>query len=272
MSPRVTLSNLPLNVRLFGSPISPKAADCSAMTTRSMVPSFLRGLAVVRPHNLWGGIDIAILILLDKDRKILEPSMSGLLIRVQLRDQHGGVDEMGFFPQVSAAQQDMRPYVTLVAKLGMEAPRQSPDVNVTKSSTRSSAPNVSGIEEDKEDEEDEEDHPRYSIRAYGCTDATWNINVYNTVNYTRILATDDLLADHPRQDATSLDLVHQMLPFWNSKHPARVLGVEQPQVCDDVRPRAAVEVGSYEASMVGLEAEKSSASGQEVSMMVDESA
>ncbi|KAF8124075.1 hypothetical protein EV363DRAFT_1586969 [Boletus edulis] len=246
-----------------------KAADYSAMTTRSMVAGFLRGLAVVRPQNLGAGIDIAIPILLDKGRKISEPSMSGLLIRVQLRDQPGGVDEMGFFPQVSAARQDMRPYMTLVAKVGVEAPRQSPDVNATKSSTRSSVPNVSGVEEDKQDEKD---HPRYSIRAYGCTHATWNTNVYDSSYYTHILATDDLLANHPRQDATSLDLVHQMLPFWDSKHPARVLGVEQHQVCDDVRPRAAVEVGSYEASMVGLEAEKSSTSGQEVSMMVDESA
>ncbi|KAF8130843.1 hypothetical protein EV363DRAFT_1450544 [Boletus edulis] len=169
-----------------------KAADCSAMTMRKMVFSFLRG------------IDIAIPILLDKDRQISEPSMSGLLIRVQLRDQHGGVDEMGFFSQVSAAQQDMRPYVTLVAKLGLEVPGQSPDVNATESSMRSSALNVSGVEEDGED------HPRYSIRAYGCTDsrvflmgATWNINAYDTFESSTTPASWPTIRDKTRRLLTS---------------------------------------------------------------------
>ncbi|KAI6152887.1 hypothetical protein EDD17DRAFT_1513163 [Pisolithus thermaeus] len=61
-----------------------------------------------------------------------------------------------------------------------------------------------------------EEHPRYGIRAYGCTEATWKvIRDPEGDTYKRILSTDDILADHPRQDKDSLELVHRMLPFWD---------------------------------------------------------
>ncbi|KAN0074451.1 hypothetical protein V8E55_011863 [Tylopilus felleus] len=185
-----------------------KAADGAAMTTRGMTMGFLRGAAIIG-HNRQESIDIAIPILLDRNAKIEEASMSAFLIQVKRRHHRGSVnaylidaEKLGFFPH--DATQNAIPYVTLIAELAAEPPAKwhgnvNGSGNPVRGSTRRAKPH----------------HPRYSIRAYECTHETWNVVRANECDYYKhILSLDDLLADHPRQDEATLQLVRRMLPFW----------------------------------------------------------
>ncbi|KAL4079270.1 hypothetical protein J3A83DRAFT_4368016 [Scleroderma citrinum] len=219
-----------------------KVVNDAIVNTGGMISGFLRGAAFIR-CNCQKGIDIVIPILLDRHRALDESSMSALFIQVKRRQQSGSdngyiIDQrtLGFFPnEVLTTQQDSRPYVTLVTELGANAP--PPDVHIG-NNTRTSAHVVSKLPEE---------HPRYSIRAYGCTNATWKvINAMEHDAYMRTLSTDDLLADHPRQDEASLQLVRRMVPLgfrdtvWLS---------DELKPTEIVQPSAAVEVGSYDEPM-----------------------
>ncbi|KAI6124211.1 hypothetical protein EDD16DRAFT_1563371, partial [Pisolithus croceorrhizus] len=184
-----------------------RAVDESVMNTKSMVSAFLRGAALIC-QNQQKTIDIIIPILLDKRSVLKESSMSALLIQVNGRRQWSSstaniIDEKEheFFPnKVSMRRrEDTRPYVTLVAELGVDNPPQENSFVVTGNN----------------DERSSKEHLRYGIRAYTCTMAAWKVVGFTEhATYQRIFGTDDFLADHPRQDEASLDLVHQMMPFW----------------------------------------------------------
>ncbi|KAI6033344.1 hypothetical protein EDC04DRAFT_3035134 [Pisolithus marmoratus] len=179
-------------------------------------------------------IDIVIPVLLDKHCALEESSMSALFIQVKRGQRRSSgsttyiTDKMvqGFFTdrvpaeeetdvlveqreEVSTGEQeDTRPYVTLVAELGVNGPpKDTPFVVTGNTGGRSSA---------RATLESTEGFPRYSIRAYGCTETTWMVVIGSEGDvYKYILGTDDLLADHQRQDEASLELVRQMLPFWH---------------------------------------------------------
>ncbi|KAI6009897.1 hypothetical protein EDC04DRAFT_3095049 [Pisolithus marmoratus] len=84
--------------------------------------------------------------------------------------------EIGFFPdKVSTGKKEVtRPYITLIVELGANDPPKDKSFMMTWKV-------ISSVERDR----------------YKC-----------------ILATDDFLADHPRQDEASLNLIRQMLPFY----------------------------------------------------------
>ncbi|KAI6101678.1 hypothetical protein EDD17DRAFT_1786370 [Pisolithus thermaeus] len=184
-----------------------RAVDESVMNTKSMVSAFLRGAALIC-QNQQKTIDIIIPILLDKCSVLKESLMSALLIQVNGRRQRSSstvniIDEKDhdFFPnKVSMRRrEDTRPYVTLVAELGVDNPPQKNSFVVTGNN----------------DGRLSKEHPRYGIQAYTCTMAAWKVVGFTEhATYQRILGTDDFLPDHPRQDEASLGLVHQMLPFW----------------------------------------------------------
>ena len=174
-----------------------------------MAAGFLRGAAIIGSNNQ-EGIDIAIPILLNKDDKIKEASMSAFLMQVKRRHERGTVnaylidaENLGFFPDESA--QKATPYVTLVAELAAKPPPKwqgnvDPGESPLHSSARLPPP-----------------HRRYSIRAYECTHETWNvIRAHECGYYKHIMSLDDLFGDHPRQDEASLQVVRQLLPFWYS--------------------------------------------------------
>ncbi|KAI6137216.1 hypothetical protein F5141DRAFT_1231205 [Pisolithus sp. B1] len=189
-----------------------KAVDESVMSTQSMVSGFLRGVAFIC-HNRQNSIDIIIPILLDKCSVLKESSMSALFVQVKRRRQRTAYiigKENSFFPRkVSTREQAYsRPYMTLVAELGIDDPLKTRSLVVTGSNAGKSFVRARS--------KSTEEHPRYGIRAYGCTEATWKvIRDPEGDTYKRILSTDDILADHPRQDKDSLELVHRMLPFWD---------------------------------------------------------
>ena len=185
-----------------------KAADGAAMTTEGMTMGFLRGTAIIG-HNRQESVDIAIPILLDRNAKIEEASMSAFLIQVKRRHHRGSVnaylidaEKLGFFPHDGA--QNATPYVTLIAELAAKPPATwQGNVNGNGNPVRASPRGAKAY------------HPRYSIRAYECTHETWNVVCAHECDYyTHILSLDDLLGDHPRQDEASLQVVRQMLPFW----------------------------------------------------------
>ena len=188
-----------------------KARDDSVVSTNAMAPGFLRGSAFIC-HNRQKDIDIIIPILLDKCDTLAESSMSALLIQVKRQKKAGAfnpyiIDQktLDFFPKVSSAGKSLRPYVTLLAELGVTS--KSPTLQIGRTAPRSSPRSTSANVKEK--------HPRYSLRAYGCTRTTWKaIDYYDTDDYEKVLGMDDFFKDHPRKDEDSLRLVHQMLPCW----------------------------------------------------------
>ena len=220
-----------------------KASDSSVMTTEGMFKGFLRGSAIVGQNNQ-EAINMAIPILLDKDKKIDEPSMSAFLIQVKRGHQAGSVNAyvIDGKKQHVFHGKDTRPYVTLVAELGVKAPSPPDLCVVTSKPVIHESDRIAHCSNPKQ--------PRYAIRAYGCTDQVWNITHRDQGSYTRILSADDLLADHPRQDPVSLQLVRQMLPFWS---------------------RDAVWVSADEHAAIELESESDleELSAQEENMAVD---
>ena len=187
-----------------------KAADESAMTTRGMVMAFLRGAAIIGCTNQ-KIVDIAIPVLLHSSDPIQEASMSAFLIQVKRRYSAGTVNaylidakDLGFFPKDSV---DARPYVMLVAELGVDKPRsRTAHVAISGHGERSS---------NRKSTQYKNERPRYGIRAYTCTDKTWKVIAHEEVKlYKQILGVDALLAVHPRQTEEHLDLVRRMLPYW----------------------------------------------------------
>jgi hypothetical protein len=208
-----------------------KAAVRAVMTTRVMAAGFLRGAAIIGSNNQ-EGIDIAIPILLNKDEKIKEASMSAFLMQVKRRHERGTVnaylidaENLGFFPDESA--QKATPYVTLVAELAAKPPPEwQGNADSGKSPVRSSARRLSPHLE------------RYSIRAYECTHKTWNVIRANEFDhYRQIMSLDDLFGDHPSQDEASLEKVRQQLPFWYS---------DSDWVADEVSDEAMVPISGHE--------------------------
>ena len=186
-----------------------KARDDSVVSTNAMAPGFLRGSAFIC-HNRQKDIDIIIPILLDKCDTVAESSMSALLIQVKRQKTAGHLNlyiidqkTLDFFPKVSSVGKSLRPYVTLVAELGVT----SPSLHIDRTAPRSSPRSTSGKVKEK--------HPRYSLRVYGCTSTTWKAIGGDTHDdYKQVLGMDDFFKDHPRKDEDSLRLVRQMMPFW----------------------------------------------------------
>ncbi|KAL4071300.1 hypothetical protein V8B97DRAFT_1962464 [Scleroderma yunnanense] len=89
---------------------------------------------------------------------------------------------------------ETRPYIMLVAEVGVTPSMVSPEVRTGASDTCTSAP-LSMLA-----------HP--SCRAYACTDTTWKIiNADERDSYKHALGTGHPLADHPKQDEASCHMI-----------------------------------------------------------------
>ncbi|KAH7890621.1 hypothetical protein F5I97DRAFT_56076 [Phlebopus sp. FC_14] len=186
-------------------------------------------------------LDAIIPILLDKCTGLAESSMSAMFIHVKWREHPGGVkgymideETCRFFSE----KQDARPYVTLVADVGVDPP--SPAVMLSPDVIRTSS-NETPTCRVRTSSKGKPDHSRYSIRAYGCSDAAWKAVGNNVRSYKHVFGKDGLFDEHPRQDARSLDHVRRMVyPVQASFSP----GDSKEDIHTEVvRPSAAVEVG-----------------------------
>jgi hypothetical protein len=218
-----------------------KMADDTGTTTDAMWVAFVRCMAMICLSSQ-RTVDIVIPVLLEQGKKIEESAMTGLLIQVKRRKDKGsriryGIDQkaVGLFPADSRAVS--RPYVTLVAELGVQLPfsptaithnivrqkiidhspnppRKSP---VTKKAVEK-APSELHIPQQPQKVADPRDtHPRYSIFVYGCSATVYGvISQADKSTYQFLLGNRDVLDEHPRQDDESLHAVREMKPFWSA--------------------------------------------------------
>ncbi|KAH7908450.1 hypothetical protein BJ138DRAFT_1157601 [Hygrophoropsis aurantiaca] len=229
-----------------------KAADDSATTTFAMFAAFVRGMAMVG-HSSQEMVDIVIPILLKRNDRLAEPAMTALLVQVKRRAQKGTPSayaiEQSRIRLFPAGSEDARPYITLVAELGVQPPSSNAattDVLVTKklselalggappstpvkpktqgkstkppTSVAPETPSTLRVMESPSVQHHSVDpHRRYSVFAYGCSNTVYKvIPAHARSKYGALLATRHILDEHPRQDVETLNAVRTMKPFWNA--------------------------------------------------------
>ncbi|KAF9510518.1 hypothetical protein BS47DRAFT_1383937 [Hydnum rufescens UP504] len=250
-----------------------KTADDTGTTSYAMFAAFIRGMAIIcgSPHE---AIDILIPVLL-KPKKMLEESvMSGLLIQLRQpsrRAGHNVIDQnsLNFFPIHREGKEEARPYITLIAQLGVlrpvppqgdtEATEQqsiaasgpNPLVNVPPTEPSSSFPTPTSKCHTVPRPESiahplRDVHPRYSIFAYGCSD-----EVYSGIGMGKWSISSMLergfLGEHPRRDPDSLLAVENLKPVW-SAGLGSYRWIEEPflQVDRDLSKIGWLTVGKYD--------------------------
>jgi hypothetical protein len=224
-----------------------RAADDYATSSAAACAAFMRGMAFQCRSGQYL-IDIVIPILLWRSAKLGEKVMSGMLVsikdrRVASTKAKVQVDEseIAFFPREENDEAPLRPYIALVLELGVQPPvPQLAKTNVKRKRAKqaqSQTPNkrprttpqadapsslskvevaVGGVRRSARNADTAPKvHPRYSIFAHGCSREVYGVVEDNDV-YALLLASRDFLAEHPRNDAQSLDAVRRMKPFWTN--------------------------------------------------------
>jgi hypothetical protein len=215
-----------------------KMADDSGATAYAMLAAFIRGMAII----CWDSqdfVDILIPILLDDTADVQQSAMSGLLLQVKRRKTGGSVGgnsinekSLQFFPNDET---DARPYVTLVAELGLQLPiapaaetrakvvhslaEEEPPKARKKPKTGTDAIDIAKLyipQQPGRIHHARTIHPRYAIFSYGCSNTVYKvINESEKNEYQYLLATRNFLGEHSRIDVNSLKAVRRMKPFWS---------------------------------------------------------
>lgn len=190
-----------------------KMGDATGATLAAARAAFIRCMAIVCPSGQMM-VNIILPIIFcpqGAESHITETNMSALLIHVERRAPKGPraryvIDEstIGFFPNGTANQ---RPYVTLVMELGVP-PKIPPPSAVTPPKPEILARGRLHHATDA--------HSRYSIFAYGCSDAVYGvISRHERARYQHLLGSPDFLDEHPRQTHRTLDAVKRLKPFFS---------------------------------------------------------
>jgi len=190
-------------------------------------------------------VDIVIPVLIKRTSMIEESTMTGLLIQVKRRKDKGSViqyeinqKEIGFFPADNADNTAAcRPYVTLVAEIGVQLPfspaaitqakvrdkirRHTPNpprtFTIVKTAIHQTLSNLHIPSQPKTIKYPRDTHPRYSIFAYGCSETVYSvISQSDSSTYKFLLGHRDVLDEHPRKTDQSLCAVREMKPFWSA--------------------------------------------------------
>lgn len=222
-----------------------KMADDSATTTEAMFTAFVRSMAIIcwTSQNI---VDLLIPILIVRQSLLEESAMTGLLIQIKRRKAKGSTvayeinqTDLSFFPP---SIKDERPYITLVAELGVQLPISPIAITMTRA-RHSHTPSTSELPKrttrqptageiptslatsskviiPKQPDiihHPRDVHPRYSIYAYGCSNTVYNvISKSDRATYKFLLANHDMLDEHPRKNTSSLSSVRKMKPFWSA--------------------------------------------------------
>jgi hypothetical protein len=188
-------------------------------------------------------------LLLDRKEKLSESAMTGLLIQVKQRKKKGTTqkyaiyqEKFQFFPpptkmtiDPTAKTTDTRPYVTLVAEVGVQSPisvaastpviirkkmfksAPNPPAIVGTSTVSTTDPQSLYIPVQPAIRHLRDVHPRYSIFAYGCSDKVYSVIAESDrAGYKALLGNRDMLDEHPRKDDASLLAVRTMKQFWSA--------------------------------------------------------
>ena len=221
-----------------------RMADDTGTTTHVMWVAFVRCMAII----CWTSqktVDIVIPVLIKRTSMIEESTMTGLLIQVKRRKDKGSViqyeinqKEIGFFPADNADNTAAcRPYVTLVAEIGVQLPfspaaitqakvrdkirRHTPNpprtFTIVKTAIHQTLSNLHIPSQPKTIKYPRDTHPRYSIFAYGCSETVYSvISQSDSSTYKFLLGHRDVLDEHPRKTDQSLRAVREMKPFWSA--------------------------------------------------------
>jgi hypothetical protein len=222
-----------------------KMADDTGTTSYATFAAFVRCMAII----CWSSqdtVDILIPVLLESGAMLKESAMTSMAIQVKRRKVKGSpaayeIDQkaIGFFPPSSETDKDVRPYITLVAELGVQLPispiavtkpkiRQTLTQDVPKKEKepykrKTATPSLSTPSklyiprQPVKMAHPTDVHPRYSIFAYGCSDTVYNVIARSDRPlYKLLLANRNFLDEHARDDACSLSAVRRMKPFWSA--------------------------------------------------------
>jgi hypothetical protein len=232
-----------------------KATDDSGTTTHAMFAAFVRCMAFIcrSSHNI---VDILVPVLLKREKMLEESVMTGLLIRVKGRKTRSAkIDQraLEFFPAPPSSTGDIRPYITLVAEVGVQVqttPATVTEIEVGERLAGSSltllAPPLKASRKPTADV-----HPRYSIFACGCSNTVYNVISHSDRPvYKFLLANRDMFDEHPRKNEESLSAARKMRPFWNGDFE----WIEKDLLRKDRNWRddeGGLFVGKYEVDTVG---------------------
>ena len=216
-----------------------KAGDPDMMTSEAMFAAFIRGMAFIG-YQTQLAVDFAIPVLLNREDTLQEFAMSAILIQVKRHVRGRGVgtykfrqEDVDLFPlqtkvgepQAKAEElqgegkgkgkaeepqgepkepwNDERPYITLIAQLGIEPEEgilngiKTPTVYIPQQPKSIHHPEV---------------HPRYTIVVYGCKEVYRGVDPVKRAYH---LATRNFFAEHPNYGVTtSSDLVRRLKPVW----------------------------------------------------------
>jgi hypothetical protein len=225
-----------------------KMGDSTGTTSAASWVALTRGMAIITRSGEVA-VDVIIPILLH-DKQLCEEVVSGLLVQFKRR-RHSGpkasylIDQrtIGFFPKGSPdSDEHPRPYISLVMELGVQPKGTVPTKELPKSAPSASTTTPLRLDVLKQGRlrHARDTHPRFSIFAYGCSNAVYKgISPDQRATYQYLLASRDFLAEHPRQHPGALDTVGRMKPFWKAGSASydwvdeKVLGGDVPEIATD---------------------------------------
>ena len=213
-----------------------RADDDSGVTTGAALAAFLRGLAV-QCHPYQPSADIAVAMLMDKNKPVVEENMSIMLISLKNKSRASNIndtavdaDQLGCFPEsdfTDLEEQDrgIRPYISLVMELGIQPKTLSPPKNypqttagtlkrsndVESAATRKKAKtipfarhapidsNLQALRRSARIRKKQPVHPRYLIRVRGCSPSVYSV-VQDKDVYAHLLHARPIFTEHSRPE------------------------------------------------------------------------
>ena len=206
--------------------------DGSVPDECAAVGCFVRSMAVVCRKNA-SKIDAFIPVLLDRSAHLRPEVMTGILIRIDWKagKTHGArpacsilETDVGLFDRTPLVEgrASPRPYITLIMEVGVPDPpswhMDTATANVSSSEVPVPIPVAVGQPPRRAcDQFETAQHPRYGIITYGCSHSVYGVIAkHESAMYGRILRRGDVLQEHPRQDANSLDLLQMQKPAFST--------------------------------------------------------
>lgn len=222
-----------------------KMANDMGPTTIVMLAAFVRCMVII----CWSSqdvVDMLLPMLLNGSNKIQECNMTAIMLQIKLRKMKGSVIWYEINQKNTSNLTDVHPYITLVAKLGVQvpippvsltetkvrlkldscnpttashAPTTPKKTTSTRSSEKFSTPSKLHIPAQPQIQSHPRDvHPHYSIFAYGCSETVYGVvSKSDRSVYKFLLGHRDVLNEHPRRDDEMIQAMRTMKPFWSAR-------------------------------------------------------
>ncbi|THH06221.1 hypothetical protein EW146_g9684 [Bondarzewia mesenterica] len=211
-----------------------KLGDGSVASTDGLFAAFVRGMAFIAKTGQ-AVIDFLIPVLL-RNELLREEVMTGILVQVSRRRTAGSTaacdikaEDISFFSTSDPFTEDRRPYCTM--ELGVQ-PAVSEPASKAKKGARNLCPHddtqtspsrvdikqagvARGELRSAAEAQTKLVHPRYNIYAYGCSGTIYKgIMPEDKDTYVSLLASRDLLSEHPRSSDRAIAAVRRLKPSW----------------------------------------------------------